>query len=136
MNQTHVDHQAYEWKGCFESLENSFVSVELHHKTLCHTTEVISLRTDEISTPKIALPNKNSTWTRSTIRNSEKTLCKMEPELTRTRTLMIAQLAGCFQLRAADPNDLTKQNPIMPSRLNLQPSTEDEGLSSEQLLDN
>jgi len=72
MNQTYVDHQAYECEGCFESLENSFVSVELHHKTLCHTTEVISLRTDEISTPKIALPNKNSTWTRSTIRHSEK----------------------------------------------------------------
>ncbi len=72
MNQSYVDHQAYEWEGCFESLENSFVSVEPHHKTLCHTTELSSLRTVEISNPKIALPNKNSTWTRSTIRNSEK----------------------------------------------------------------
>ncbi len=94
MNQSYVDHQAYEWQGCFESLENSFVSVELHHKTLCRTTKLISLRTVEISNPKIALPNKNSTWTRSTIRNSETTLCKMETQLTRTRTLMIAQLAG------------------------------------------
>jgi len=113
VNQTYVDHQACEWEGCFESLENSFVSVELHHKTLCHTTEVISLRTDEISTPKNALPNKNSTWTRSTIRNSEKTFCKMEPELTRTPTLMTRNWLACFQLRAADPNDLTEQNPII-----------------------
>jgi hypothetical protein len=42
---------------------------------------------------------------------------------------------ACFQLRADDPNALTKQNPIMPSRLNLQPSTEDEGLSGDQMLD-
>jgi hypothetical protein len=42
MNQTYVDRQAYEWEGRFESLENSFVSVQLHHKTLCHTTELMS----------------------------------------------------------------------------------------------
>jgi hypothetical protein len=121
MNQTYVDHQAYEWEGCFESLENSFVSVELHHKTLCHATELISLRTFKISTPKIALPNNNSTWTRSTIRNSEKTICKMDRNSQGRGRSSSPNWLACFQLRAADPIDLTKQNPIMPSRLNLQP---------------
>jgi hypothetical protein len=43
---------------------------------------------------EIANLHKNSTWTRSPIRNSETTLCKMEPQLTSTPTLIIAQLAA------------------------------------------
>jgi hypothetical protein len=77
--------------------------------------------------------NKNSTWTWSTIRKSQK-----NPLQNGARTHITAHDRAigwqAFSLEQLIPEDLTKLHPI-PPRLNLQASTEDESLSREQMLD-